>query len=136
MGEHPSSVILIQSYKHTIWVSVSLLCWLHYAHSCGQCTQLPSNPKLSLVPIWLLPIWPQNLYGKERCIKRSRHSSFMSEPTRPTADVSNADVITGNFIRAVAKSPKRDAHDVESNIFHTGAVCAEKGEEGNDAQRE
>merc|ERR1712121_31845 len=102
MGEHPSSVILIQSYKHTRWVSVSL------------------------VSIWLLPIWPQNLYGKERCIKRSRHSSFMSEPTRPTADVSNANVITGYFIRAVAKSPKRDAHDVESNIFHTSAVCAEK----------
>merc|ERR1712168_1220166 len=103
MGEHPSSVILVQSYKHTRWVSVSLL------------------------PIWLLPIWPQkDLHGKERCIKRSRHSSFMSEPTRPTANVSNANVITRYFIRAVAKSPKRDADDVESNIFHTSAVCAEK----------
>merc|ERR1712142_788872 len=103
MGEHPSSVILVQSYTHTRWVSVSLL------------------------PIWLLPIWPQkNLHGKERCIKRRWDSSFMSKPTRPTADVSKANVITGYFIIAVAKSPERDAHVADSNIFHTSAVCAEK----------
>merc|ERR1712142_1053292 len=68
----------------------------------------------------------KNLHGKERCIKRRWDSSFMSKPTRPTADVSKANVITGYFIIAVAKSPERDAHVADSNIFHTSAVCAEK----------